>query len=144
MPFTHILTYTRRRLYILCWNTDPSAVRFVLALGAVLWGIMLLWPGATFDRPTYTLMARFASEETWGGLFLTQGLFSAYSLIFTEARKRACLLLDGVLGSMLWLGSCVCMLLSVYPPPAAISGEIALAAASWWNLITFSRHNKNG
>jgi hypothetical protein len=36
------------------------------------------------------------------------------------------------------------MLMSVYPPPAAISAEIAAAFASWWVLVRFSVDVKGG
>lgn len=139
MLFTHIIQYIQRRLYLLMWTTDPTGVKFILASGSILWGLMLLWPGATFDRPAYDLMSRFASENSWGLTFLAQGMYSMYNLLFGESKSKACLLLDGILGSVLWLGSCVCILMSMYPPPpAAISGEITLALASWWNLVVFN------
>ncbi len=130
------IRYYKLRLLFLFWHESTSAARFSLALGAMLWGLMLFWPGETFGRPTYALMARFAPEEVWAALFCAQGAYAVYSLI-TDARGKFAFLFEGVLGCMLWTGSCISMLLSVYPPPAAIAGEIALAVASWWHLVRF-------
>jgi hypothetical protein len=128
----------KTRIMAVAYFSDMWATRFTLALGAIFWGIMLFWPGETFDRPTYTLMAKFAPEWTWAGLFLIQGLYAMYDVLCPGNRGKFTLFIDAILGCVLWTLSCICMLLSVYPPPAAIAGEIALALASWWNLVRFN------
>ena len=133
----------KERLRHLMFAIDMEGTRFTLALAACLWSIMLFWSGDTFDRPTYTVMASIADELTWAALFGLQGICAFYSLL-TEKKTRFLFNFDAVLGCLLWSGSCVAMLMSVYPPPAAISAEIAAAFASWWVLVRFSVDKEGG
>jgi hypothetical protein len=126
---------TRRYLHIL-FQSDLEATRLMLAWGAVFWAVMLFWPGDTFSRPTYTIMGSYASEHVWAAAFLLQGVVMMYSLI-CGYKSRITLVVDAVLGCILWTVSCLCMLASVYPPPAAISAEICAAVASWWVLVRY-------
>ena len=118
------------------WASDISNLRFTLAIASLIWAFLLFWPGDTFARPTYTLMGKFASEWVWASLFGIQGLAALYSTIL-DTKYKILILLDGVLGCILWTGSCIAMLLSVYPPPAAISAEITAAITSWWILVRY-------
>ena len=127
----------RERLRHLMFNIDMEGTRFTLSFAAIIWSIMLFWAGDTFSRPTYTYMAAIADELTWATLFGLQGVFAMYSLL-SEKKNRFLLSADALLGCLLWSSSCVAMLASVYPPPAAISAEIAAAFASWWVLVRFS------
>ena len=133
----------KERLRHLMFDIDMEGTRFTLALAACLWSIMLFWSGDTFDRPTYIVMASIANELTWATLFGLQGICAFYSLL-AEKKNRFLFNFDAVLGCLLWSGSCVAMLMSVYPPPAAISAEIAAAFASWWVLVRFSVDKEGG
>ena len=126
-----------RRYAHLLLNADMQSTRVILAWGAILWSLMLFWPGDTFDRPTYTIMGHIASEEVWATAFGVQGVVMLWSLLYGY-RNRITLMIDAVLGCLLWSTSCLCMLASVYPPPAAISAEITSAVASWWFLVRYS------
>ena len=123
-------------MYIILWGSDLVATRFFLSVASLMWSFLLFWPGDTFARPTYTLMAKFGSETAWAILFGIQGAAGLYSIIH-RSRNRALLVSDAILGCILWTGSCVAMLLSVYPPPAAISAEIVAAIMSWWVLVRY-------
>ena len=118
------------------FKSDLEATRLMLSWGALFWALMLFWPGNTFDRPTYTIMGHYAPEWTWASLFLVQGLVMMYSLL-CGYKSRVTLVADAVLGCLLWTVSCMCMLASVYPPPAAISAEICASVASWWILVRY-------
>ena len=48
------------------FDSDLIASRLALFLAEALWAIMLFWPGDTFDRPTYSEMAKLAPELVWG------------------------------------------------------------------------------
>ena len=123
--------------------------RFLLTFGALLWALFLLWPSVLFTetRTTYQYMSMIASEEVWGVLFLVQGLFSLNTLLHTHQDKTT-LWMDAVLGCVLWTASTVACFSAHWPIhipfddaiwqvawPAAISGELMLTMAAWWNLV---------
>ena len=126
-----LAVYNMHRIF---WKGDTEVFRMFMALASLTWSFLLFWPGDTFARPTYKLMAEFGTEHVWAVLFLIQGLAGLFSLLY-NCKKICILVLDSILGCILWTGSCVAMLLSVYPPPAAISAEIIVAWFSWWLLI---------
>ena len=113
------------------FDTQLVSARILLAIAEFFWAILLLWPGDTFDRPTYSLMAHVMGEESWGFLFLITSIIQA-KIVLTEdfhtwfARDFA------FFNACVWSTVVFSMLLSVYPPPAAISGEIALMFAAVW------------
>lgn len=116
------------------FDSDLIATRLSLALAELLWAVMLLWPGNTFDRPTYFWMSQFASELTWALVFLGTGLYQCYIVAAQKVRSREA----GVFAcfnAFIWLFTVGCMLASVYPPPAAIGGEISLAVAAFWIAV---------
>lgn len=126
-----VAVYNLHRIF---WKGDTEVVRMLISVASLMWSFLLFWPGDTFARPTYTLMAEFGSEHVWGTLFLVQGLAGVFSILY-NCKKICILVLDSILGCILWTGSCVAMVLSVYPPPAAISAEIIVAWFSWWLLL---------
>ena len=147
------------RIRYLLWCSDLEATRFTLGMSAILWAILLAWPGELFPTPdeinafrgrmTYALMAQIADEEVWAALWALQGSVMLYSL-FTGHRN--CLLMgaDAMLGCALW-SFCVfsaflvywphadfLTALMTYKPPAAMAGEIMMVAASWWVLVRYN------
>lgn len=113
------------------FDTDMVTSRILLAWAEFWWAGLLLWPGDTFGRPTYAIMAEVMPEECWGFVFLLtsvmQGaIISKQDFHSREARNFA------AFNAALWAFCVLSMLKSVYPPPAAISGEIALATAAVW------------
>lgn len=118
---------------------DLSMAKLILSLASILWALLLFWPGDTFGptRTTYSLMAHWMSEMTWGALFLVHGVLSFWAILW--CRNDAWLVIgDCVLGALLWTCSCSLMMFAYLPnnpPPAAISAEIILAILSWWFLI---------
>jgi hypothetical protein len=116
------------------WDSDLVATRVSLALGEFFWAVMLLWPGDTFGRPTYTVMSHVMSEEAWGMVLLLSAatqMTIAVGEYFHDWWAR----LFAAWNAVLWGFLCVSMVLSVSPPPAAIGGEFALACAAWWVWI---------
>lgn len=113
------------------FKSDFVATRLTLAMAELLWAIMLFWPGDTFNRPTYTLMGMIAPELCWAVLFL----FTAGIQYYIVATKTTCTKVAWYFScwnALIWLTVVGCMLLSVYPPPAAVGGEIALMVSAIW------------
>ncbi len=113
------------------WDSDLIGTRITLFLGELSWAIMLFWVGDTFSRPTYAHMSMLFNEEVWGTIFLISA-FTQLSIILMNdmhgkfARYFACW------NASLWMYVVWSMIVSVYPPPAAIGGEIALALGAAW------------
>lgn len=122
------------RLGEIMFDTDLVGVRVMLALAEMGWAIALLWPGDTFGRPTYNMMASVAREEWWGLLFGATA-WVQWNLVLVGDFKCRFARFFAAYNGLLWLGVCLSMYCSVYPPPAAISGELALALGASWIFI---------
>jgi hypothetical protein len=147
-----------KRFSFLLWKSDLEATRFTLAMGAIMWAVLLAWPGELFPSPdqiahfqgrmTYALMAQIMDEDYWAGLWLLQGTVMLYSL-FVGVRNCAMLVFDAVLGVALWTFCVISAFVVYWPhavfseavmtysPPAAMAGELWLVAASWWVLVRY-------
>ncbi len=113
------------------WDADLIGTRFTLAVAEILWAVMLFWPGDTFGRPTYSLMAATMPEHVWAMTFLITGFLQIAIILRGKYHCRDARIF-AFWSFLLWNYTVVSMLLSVYPPPAAIGGEVALALSSWW------------
>ena len=113
---------------------NMHSARFILALAETIWFVTLLWPGNTFDRPTYLLMATLASEMAWAVVFLATAVFQWWILLSGRYHDRLSIVF-AAWNAILWWWICTSMYMSIYPPPAAISGELALAFAATWVFI---------
>ena len=131
------------KLYHLFNESDLIATRFMLALSSLLWGILLLWPGDTFDRSAFSVVKYVMPEEYWGLLYLITGLSALYSLFHGNVKK--CLIFtDGLLGSFIWSSMAVGMFLGslksdVSSVPAGTAPIIIFALAAWWILIRYPK-----
>lgn len=122
------------RLSSVFFDSDLISTRLVLGLAEFFWCVMLLWPGETFDRPTYTVMANLANEMGWAAIY---GISSILQFVIV---MRGCFhapwaRVFAMWNASIWIVSVGSMFMSVYPPPAAIGGELAqlalLIAALW-------------
>lgn len=113
------------------WESDLIGSRFTLAVAEFCWAIMLLWPGETFGRPTYDHMAAVMREEYWGLLFIVSSLIQISIVLSNKMNSTFAWFFAGW-NFVFWGYTVWSMLASVYPPPAAIGGEIALALSAGW------------
>lgn len=113
------------------FDTDLVATRLILALAEVFWVIMLAWPGDTFDRPTYTIMGYVMPEVGWTLVFLVSSV-TQLSIIASGNYLNLVARWYAAWNAALWTFLVTSMLASVYPPPAAIGGEMALALGAVW------------
>ena len=130
------------RLVAIFFYADLQAIRFTLSIAEAIWALTLLWDGNTFDRPTYMQMSQVMSENAWGFVFLISSVTQASILIIGDYHSRFATYFAGW-NCALWLYVTISMYTSVTPPPAAISGEAALALAAGWIWIR-SGHIING
>lgn len=113
------------------WDSDLIASRVSLSIAEFMWAVMLLWPGDTFGRPTYTAMAYVMHEGAWG-LILLLSAATQITIVMMETYHNYFSRLFAAWNACLWVFLVVSMMLSVSPPPAAIGGEVALALAAVW------------
>lgn len=124
----------QQRLFKLLYRSDLCGTRFLLGFAELLWAITLTWPGETFGRPTYHGMQGIMTENAWGALFFVTCFCQWFLLIKEEYHtKRA--VIFALINTALWTFCVISMYLSVYPPPAAISGELALALGAAWIFV---------
>jgi hypothetical protein len=100
------------------------------------WGIALLLPGNTLDRPTYKYMHAVAEEEYWTVLFLMIAALQTWRLFrrTTPALFRYEVLLKSV-ACATWTFVAVACYFSQWPLAAAMSDAVAVAFAAWVDLI---------
>lgn len=113
------------------FDTNMVTSRLLLALSEFWWALLLLWPGDTFGRPTYTIMSEVMHEEMWGIVFLATSIMQLTIIKKEDFHCREARWF-AFYNMILWVYVVSSMLRSVYPPPAAISAEISLAIASFW------------
>jgi hypothetical protein len=113
------------------FDSDLVATRLALALAEFLWFVMLMWPGNTMSRPTYSIMGQALPEACWAGIFAVTSALQ-FSIVLYEQYNAHWARLFACWNAALWVFCVGSMLLSVYPPPAAIGGEISLAVAAVW------------
>lgn len=113
------------------FDSDLIATRLALALAELLWATMLFWPGDTFQRPAYSLMREIAPELTWATVFLITSALQ-YAIVATYSCRTRLAHWFATWNAFLWVMTVTAMMLSIYPPPAAIGGEIALMVSAVW------------
>lgn len=125
--------FAQRFLQIMFYS-DLQATRWTLGFAEFLWAVTLLWPGETFGRPTYHVMAQVMTEEAWGFVFLMSAV-TQFAILFQGKYHERFPVIFAAWNAALWAYVVFSMYLSVTPPPAAISGETALALAAFWVWI---------
>ena len=113
------------------FDTNLTAIRLNLALSEFIWAVMLLWVGDTFTRPTYTIMSHVMHEEAWAVLFLASAM-AQVSIVAQEDYHSRFARYFAAYNAALWGFVVIAMLLSVQPPPAAISAEVSAALFAFW------------
>ena len=113
------------------FDSDLIMTRIILAIAEVSWCIMLFWPGQTFDQSAYTIMGVLMPEICWAFVF---GITSAlqFLIVIKQCWYEPWARIFATWNASLWVLAVGSMAISVYPPPAAIGGEIALMLASVW------------
>jgi len=131
MPSNKLINNLSRAL----WDSDLIASRLSLAIAEFFWAVMLLFWGNShdlFSRPTYKQMAVIMPAESWGiVLLLSAGV--QLTIILNGDMHSSFARYFAAFNACLWVYiGIVSPLLSVYPPPAAMGGEFALAFAAVW------------
>lgn len=125
------MTHIDRHVAAALFDSDLIATRVILGLAEALWAVTLWWPGESFARAVYGDMAAVMPEDAWGLVF---ALSAVTQLTLVATGKLYCVgaFLFAGWNFVLWLFVSTSILLAVYPPPSAISGELVLTAAAGW------------
>ena len=144
----------RARVIHLLWGIELLGTRFILGMSSLAWAVMLMWPAAAplfptkaqiiagQGRTTYAIMALIGAEWQWSSLFALQGVVALTAVLY-NIRTRLVLLVEGILGCLLWTTatmSCVGSIFhgwATYNPPAAMAAELVLTLAAWWVLVRY-------
>jgi hypothetical protein len=113
------------------FDSDMIAARLTLATAELFWGIMLFWVGETFSRPTYHIMAHLMPEECWASVFIISCVLQT-TIVLRDNYDDLWPKYFAGFNAALWCFVVISMLLSIYPPPAAVGGEIALSIVATW------------
>lgn len=116
------------------FDSDLIATRLALFLAEALWAVMLFWPGDTFERPTYSAMGQYAPEVVWACAFGVSAVLQLSIVLYQQCAAMWARVF-AVWNAALWLTAVVLMIAGVYPPPAAIGGEIALTVFALWIAV---------
>jgi hypothetical protein len=130
-------------------ESQMQNTRLLLAFSSLTWAFLLTFSGFDLftNRQTYSIMEIICREEIWAALFAIHGVFALYSLK-SEINCSLFVIMDGFLGCLLWTTSTTACFaahwphvgtflqnIAAYNPPAAMSGELWVAIASWWHMI---------
>lgn len=130
------LTMTKHKLFKelshTLWDSDLLVSRFTLAIAELSWAVMLLWPGSLFHRRIYSVMGSIASEYIWGLLFLLSAAIQVWIVLGGFIHSKWAEYFAGW-NACFWMFAVGTLVMSmVYPPPAALGGDIAIACTSVW------------
>lgn len=110
--------------------SDLHVTRFTLGLAELIWGVSLLMPGRTLDRPVYVAMGHLcSSEEAWGFLWLASSVVQFY-IVGTGKYHTPWSVAFACFNSVLWWVVTLSMYLSIFPVPSYVSGDTALSVAA--------------
>ena len=119
----------------LIWDSDLVGSRFTLAMAELLWGTMLLLPGDSFNRDIYDAIKTLATEQTWAFIFIASCIIQMYIILSNDLHSIFARIFS-MFNAFLWVlvvGSI--FILRYPPPPAAMSGELALTITAIWIYI---------
>lgn len=124
------------------WTRGDTRIAVVASVASgLLWATCLAFPGDTLSRPTYKLMATVGPEWCWLTAFLLLATLQFWRLYCKLTHMTAALeLIIKVMAAALWTFVAVACMLAQYPPAAAVSDTIVVAALTWWDLLRWD-HN---
>jgi hypothetical protein len=109
-------------------HADLTLSRLTVALGSLAWSGILLFGGEQFERPSYVYLREVAPQWVWGAAFGVCGFLQIWRVargVPVTSGIHACVV-AGVIAWM-WSAISVALALSLNPPPAMVSGNIAIA-----------------
>lgn len=135
------------RIWALIAYSDTTPTRFMLALAATAWAVLLLAPGDTMTRPVYRYMADLAGSDAelkWAALWVLHATGMWWRTFSTVPRPRIALAINS-LGLGLFGGAAISIYATLtYPIPAAVAPDVVLALAALWVLARTGINGETG
>lgn len=135
------------RLWSLIAYSDTTPTRFMIALAATCWALLLLYPGDTFDRPVYRYMREVVgdyAEAKWCIAWAIHASGMWWRVFSSTPRPRWSLAIH-TLGVLLFTSSSISIFLTLTSPlPAAIAPDIVLSLAAFWVLVRTHINSERG
>jgi len=135
------------RLWSLIAHSDTTPTRFMLAITASMWAILLAWPGDTSERPTYAYMVSIAgnhAELKWCTLWALHA-GGMWWRIFSSTPSASWALAIHTLGLALFSSAAIGVAMTITPPvPAATAPDFVLALAAFWVLVRTHINSERG
>ena len=120
-------------------DTSPATIGSMVS--AFLWAICLMFPGDTIARPTYRHMGEIATEGVWVVVFLVIGFSQAWrtckNKISSSKKSYYTELMIKMFAALVWTYVAIACLIAQYPPAAAMSDCIVIAAGCWWDFTRY-------
>ena len=139
------------RIFWRAWSlvaySDTTPTKFMLAIAATCWAVLLYWPGDTFTRPVYKYMAEVAgadAELKWAALWTIHAAGMWWRTFANKPRPYIAFCVNS-LGVLLFSGAAYSIFFTLtYPIPAAIAPDIVLALAAFWVMLRTSVNSEDG
>jgi hypothetical protein len=135
------------RLWALIAYSDTTPTRFMLALAATGWALLLIWPGDTFERPVYRFMKMIGGDNAEAKWCIAWAAHAGgmWWRIFSSVPRPGWALAVHTLGVILFTSSAISIFLTLtYPLPAAVAPDFVLALAAFWVLVRTHVNNERG
>jgi hypothetical protein len=135
------------RFWSLVAYSDTTPTRFMLALAATGWALLLIWPGDTFERPVYRFMKMIGGDNAEAKWCIAWAAHAGgmWWRIFSSVPRPGWALAVHTLGVILFTSSAISIFLTLtYPLPAAVAPDFVLALAAFWVLVRTHVNNERG
>jgi signal transduction histidine kinase len=116
------------------FDSELVLFRIILGISEFFWFILLIWPGDIFDRVSFISISQIITQDQLAILFLLMSI-SQFYVIFSESFHSFFARFFAFFSALLWAATIISIFFSVTPPPAQISGEIALMFGAIWIWI---------
>lgn len=126
------------RLTYIIWCSQTTAVRFWFALASLGFGSFFMF-SETVHSPLseYKLMLQLAADWVWALCFTVNGLSLLYGIL-GKTYNRVLVVLEGLLGTVVWVASASAVVITQH----AIGAHVVGGLIAFWILIRYPTHKE--
>lgn len=138
----------RVRAILVYGDTTPATLASIGS--SFLWFCCLCFPGVLIGppgvgRPTYRFMYDVAGESTWIGIFASVFVLQIWRMFCCAvdlSKSKSTFVIEVLIkcwAAMIWTFIALACMIAQYPPAAAMSDAIVIAALCWWDMFRCQR-----